>query len=119
MAKGSATRRALTAREEFWLGHLRKIETAGIATKTYAGRRGLSVHALYQARKQLVGLGAWPERRVATAPPPTFAPVRVVDAPVAAPPACRVRFADGTVLEWSPAPEPAVLAALLDRAAAR
>jgi hypothetical protein len=66
---------ASTPREQFWLGHLRKIESAGIATKAYAERRGLSVHALYQARKQLVSLGAWPERKAS--PARVFTPVRV------------------------------------------
>jgi hypothetical protein len=112
MAKTTRMRRGLTAREQFWLGHLRRIEAAGIATKAYGERRGLSVHALYQARKQLVALGAWPERSGSAAP--VFAPVRVIDAPTAGP-ACRVRWANGTVLEWSAAPAPEVLADLLDR----
>jgi hypothetical protein len=112
MAKTTLARRELTAREQFWLGHLRKIEAAGIATKAYAERRGLSVDALYQAKKQLVALRAWPERNGSAAP--AFAPVRVIDAPVPGP-ACRVRLANGTVLEWSAAPVPEVLADLLDR----
>jgi len=112
MAKATPTRRGLTAREQFWLGHLRKIEAAGIETKAYAERRGLSVDALYQARKQLVALRAWPERTASAAP--VFAPVRVIDAPAPGP-ACRVRLANGTVLEWSAAPAPEVLADLLDR----
>jgi hypothetical protein len=113
-ARTTSTRRELTEREAFWLAHLRRIESAGIATKAYAARRGLSVHALYQARKQLVRLGAWPERRRSEAAP-TFAPVRVIDTPVASVPACRLRFADGSVLEWSAAPAPEALAALLER----
>lgn len=108
--------RTLTAREQYWLGDLRQIESAGIGTKAYAERRDLSVHAVYQARKRLVRLGAWPERRAAAAP--VFAPVRVLDAPGASAPACRLRFGGGAVLEWSTAPEPAVLAALLDRVGA-
>jgi hypothetical protein len=112
MARTTTTRRELTAREQFWLGHLRKIEAAGIATKAYAERRGLSVHALYQARKQLVTLGAWPERKASATP--VFTPVRVIDAPAPGP-ACRMRFANGAVVEWSAAPAPAVLADLLDR----
>ncbi len=113
MAKTTPARRGLTAREQFWLGHLRKIEAAGIASKAYAERAGLSVGALYKARVRLVALHAWPERSGAPTPP-VFTPVRVVDAPALGP-ACRVRLASGTVLEWSAAPAPEVLAVLLDR----
>jgi hypothetical protein len=114
MAKTRAKHRALTERERYWLGHLRRIEQTGVATKAYGQRRGLSVGALYQARKQLVRLGAWPERPSSSAAP-TFAPVRVIEAPPA-PAACRLALASGAVLEWSAAPAPEVLAALLERA---
>jgi len=112
MAKTTRMQRTLTVREQFWLGHLRKIEAAGIETKAYAARRGLAVQALYQARKRLVALGAWPERKASVAP--VFAPVRVLDAPVAGP-ACRLRFANGAVLEWSAVPPAELLAALVER----
>lgn len=114
MAKGSAKRRELTARERFWRGHLRQIEATGVATKAYGQRHGLSVDALYQARKQLVALGAWPERTESAAAGPAFTPLRVIDAPAAGF-ACRVRLVDGTVLEWSVAPAPEVLVMLLER----
>jgi hypothetical protein len=110
--------RELTARERFWLGHLRRIEAQGIETKAYGAQRGLSVHALYQARKRLVALGAWPERKAParTASVPVFAPVRILDVPEAAV-ACRVRLASGAVVEWSSAPAADALAAVLARAA--
>jgi hypothetical protein len=73
----------------------------------------VSVDALYSARKQLVALHAWPERK-ATRRPPVFTPVRVIDAPAPGT-ACRMRLADGTLLEWSAAPAPEVLMVLLDR----
>ena len=116
MAKRGA-RRELTARERFWLGHLRRIEAQGIETKAYGVKRGISVHALYQARKQLVALGAWPERKspARTASAPVFAPVRIVDVPEAAM-AGRVRLASGAVVEWSSVPSADVLSAVLDRA---
>jgi len=114
MAKGSAKRRELTERERYWRGHLRRIEATGVATKAYGQRHGLSVDALYQARKQLVALGAWPERKASSGAAPVFTPLRVIDAPAAGC-ACRVRLADGTVVEWSAAPEPDVLVALLAR----
>ncbi len=114
MAKGKAKRRELTERERYWRGHLRRIEATGVGTKAYGQRHGLSVGALYQARRQLVALGAWPEREESAVAAPVFTPLRVIDAPAAGV-ACRVRLADGTVLEWSAAPEPAVLATLLER----
>jgi hypothetical protein len=116
MAKGSAKRRELTERERYWRGHLRRIEATGVATKAYGQRHGLSIDALYQARKQLVALGAWPERKELAVAAPVFTPVRVIDAPAVSAPQCRLRFADGTVLEWSAAPDPAVLVALLEAA---
>lgn len=112
MAKGTAKRRELTERERYWRGHLRRIEATGVATKAYGQRHGLSVDALYQARKQLVALGAWPERQAPPAAAPVFTPLGVIDAPGAGV-GCRVRLADGTVLEWSVAPAPEVLVALL------
>jgi hypothetical protein len=114
MAKARAARRELTERERYWRGHLRRIEATGVGTKAYGQRHGLSVDALYQARKQLVALGAWPERKKPAAVAPVFAPLRVIDAP-AAEFACRVRLADGTVLEWSTAPGAELLAALLEQ----
>jgi len=119
MAKARSARSGLTARDRFWLEHLRRVEREGIGSKAYARERGLSVHALYQARKRLIGLGAWPERRVApAAAPPVFTPVRVVEAPVAETAAFRVRLAGGGVLEWSTTPAAETLTVLLDRLAA-
>ena len=110
MAKRTPERRELTVREQFWLGHLRKIESAGITSRTHAEREGLSIGALYEARKRLVVLGVWPEPK----PRPLFAPVRVLEASPPGP-ACRLRLASGAVLEWSTAPAPEVLSVLLDR----
>jgi hypothetical protein len=112
------TRRELTEREQFWRGHLRRIEAAGITTRAYGRRHRLSVHALYQARKQLVALRAWPERNESAAAPAVFTPVRVVEARAPGPALC-VRLADGTVLEWSAVPAPEVLVAVLDRGTPR
>jgi hypothetical protein len=110
MAKRTRVRRDRTAREQFWLGQLRKIESAGIASRTHAQRAGLSIGALYQARKRLVALGVWPEPKAR----PLFAPVRVLEASPPGP-ACRLRLASGAVLEWSAVPAPEVLAVLLER----
>jgi hypothetical protein len=48
----------LTDRDRYWLGHQAACEKSGLSAKAYARRHRLSVHALYQARKRLRGLGA-------------------------------------------------------------
>jgi hypothetical protein len=104
----------LTQRDRFWLGHLKAIEAEGIAAKAYAKRRRLSVQALYQAKKRLVGSGAWPVKAA-----PRFTPVQVAAVSVRAVTGCRLRLPGGAVLEWDTPPEPAVLAAVLERVSAR
>jgi hypothetical protein len=104
------TKNELTGRDRFWLGHLKAIEAEGIAAKAYARRRRLSVHALYQAKKRLVGRGAWPVKAA-----PRFTPVQVAAVPIPAVTGCRLRVPGGAVLEWATPPEPAVLAAVLER----
>ena len=94
----------LTERDGFWLGHLEAIEREGVAAKAYARRRRLSVDALYQAKKRLVKMGAWPVRR---RPAVRFAEVRVTSAPRSG---CRLRLPSGAALEWETTPEPALLA---------
>jgi hypothetical protein len=107
------TQGELTERDRFWLGHLKAIEAEGIATKAYAKRKRLSVQALYQAKKRLVGRGSWPVRAA-----PRFTPVQVAAVPVRAVTGCRLRLPGGAVLEWDTPPEPAVLASVLERVTA-
>ena len=100
-------------RGRIWVAHLEKIEAEGIAAKDYAAREGLSVRALYQAKKRLVKQGAWPRKR--TDVEPTFARVRFLEtAPtLSASWAVRLRFPSGAVLEWSALPGADLLAAVL------
>ena len=51
-------KRALTDRQQYWLGHLRAAIESGEALSAYARRHGLSVAALHQAKKVLKALGA-------------------------------------------------------------
>lgn len=51
---------SLTDRQQFWLDHLRRCDADRIPTKTYAQRHGLSVQAMYSARKALVERGLLP-----------------------------------------------------------
>ena len=77
---------ALTERDRFWLGHLKRIAGEGIEAKAYAAREKLSAQALYQGKKRLRQQGAWPEAK-GSAAKPTFARVRLVEpAPVVASP---------------------------------
>jgi hypothetical protein len=109
VGKESAERStALTERDRFWLEHVKRIADEGIEAKAYAAREGLSAHALYQGKKRLVRLGAWPrgEKRAA------FARVRLVEdairpvkpVPHTDPVALRLRLPSGAVLEWSAQP---------------
>ena len=125
--------RGATGRGRFWAGHLEKIEAEGIAAKDYAAREGLSVHALYQAKMRLLAQGALPRARGSAAPTvnkspvsrdqatSTFARVRVIESPPAAPMPwalrLRLRLPGGALLEWAAAPEVNLLAALLERVA--
>ena len=118
-----------TRRGRFWAGHLEKIEAEGIAAKDYAAREGLSVHALYQAKMRLLAQGALPRARGSAKPTvngrgvsrdestSTFARVRVIESPPAAPTpwAVRLRLPGGALLEWAAAPEVNLLAVLLER----
>jgi hypothetical protein len=99
-------------RGRLWVRHLEKIETEGITAKAYAAREGLSVDALYQAKKRLVARGAWPRPR--TTARPTFARVKIATPPTPpAPWALRLRLPSGAVLEWSAQPGADLLGALL------
>jgi hypothetical protein len=123
--------RGATQRDRFWVGHLEKIEAEGIAAKDYAAREGLSIHALYQAKTRLLAQGAFPRARRSAAPTvnkrpvsrdqatSTFARVRVIESPPAAPMpwALRLRLPGGALLEWAAAPKVNLLAALLERVA--
>ncbi|MFV1978703.1 MAG: hypothetical protein ACC649_05080 [Myxococcota bacterium] len=44
-------------RDRFWLDHEAAIKVSGTTAKAYASEQGLSLHALYQARKRLRALG--------------------------------------------------------------
>ena len=49
--------KAPTERDRFWLDHEAKLAASGLTAKAYVGEHGLSLHALYQARKRLRALG--------------------------------------------------------------
>ena len=88
----------LTSRQQFWLRHLRACEAGGETMKEYARRKGLSVHGLYSARKRVRTLGIR-SRSAETGKHASFAKVTVREAPVQVG-RCRVRLANGAVMEW-------------------
>jgi hypothetical protein len=123
MARGSA--RALTTRDCFWLEHLRAIARSAETATGYTRRNGLSRGALWQAQRRLEKLGAWTRSRKRareTAGAETrvsFARVAVQGGSAPAAGAVRLRVAPGVELEWSTPPQVEILAALIERLAAR
>ena len=104
--------REATARLRKRLSQIRSCEQSGETLKTYAARHGISVHALYQAKKQARQKGLLPAhgspktRVVRRKPPQAMRRPRFVEAlstPTApAPPlAWRLRLRSGDVLESS------------------
>ncbi len=96
------SRRAdLSEHQGYWLDHLRACEAAGGSIKSYAEHHGLSVHGLYSARKRLRRLGARSSdsgtkrvsfTKVSSQLHTTMKATRER--------LCRVRFPNGTIVEW-------------------
>jgi transposase-like protein len=90
------------------LAHIRASEKSGGSLKDYAGRHGLSLQSLYQAKKAARQQGLLPPHRIgpshARAPKKELAPARFTEALMVPPrsssnPAWRIRLASGDVLE--------------------
>jgi hypothetical protein len=64
----------LTERQQFWLDHIARCDAAGHLTKAYAAAHGLSVQAMYSARRDLAERGALAPggRGIRTSPKPRF-----------------------------------------------
>ncbi len=101
-AKGEA---ALTPRKREWLRRLRSCASRGQTMRAYAKQHGISEHALYQAAKELRGLGVrMPDsRRRRAKKPATFVRVTPIASSIGsiATSAWRVRLPNGVVLEGS------------------
>ncbi len=111
-AKGSAP----SKRDRFWLGHLEALAAQGGPATAYAAKHGLSIGALYEAKRRLAAR-RWPALRV-TRPKgtPLFARVTLPLSPTPRDSGeLRLRLAGGTVLEWSTPPSIETLVSLLDR----
>ncbi|MDO8864283.1 hypothetical protein Q6D67_21685 [Haliea sp. E1-2-M8] len=101
---------ALTERQQFWLEHLRACAKANQTTKDYAQAHGLSVKAMYTARKDLAQRGT-PKRSI-TAP---FARVQVAPSPPTT--QWSVQLPNGTTVNFSGAVDGQSLSAVLNAAA--
>jgi len=99
--------RARSARQQFWLDHLRAWQAQGTSLRAYAAANGLSSSSLYRARRRLERRGLPSGSEEATA---TFVPVRV---PAAAS-ACRVLLPNGVVVEVPEHTERALCATVLE-----
>ena len=110
-SKKSRSREA-SARLRERLQQVRSCERSGETLKTYAARQGISVHALYQAKKEARQRGLWPAhgtpktravraKRPKTTGRPGF--VEAISAPASATLDCawRIRLRSGDVLESS------------------
>ena len=108
-----------TERDQFWLDHEAALAASEQTAKTYAAERGLSHHALYQARKRLRALGLLPAAahrrdKKATPKPVAFSKVEL-RSPRSSPAEFRLSLPNGFVLEWSGAELPAAVLDLVER----
>jgi hypothetical protein len=104
------------------LAHIRASEKSGETLKEYAARHGLSVHALYQAKKVARQQGLLPPYRSGLRRAPVTkknsAPARFAEAVTVAQrsvlsPAWRLRLASGDVVESDTALQPEELVHLI------
>ncbi len=100
----------LTERQQFWLEHLRACAKANQTTKDYAQAHGLSVKAMYSARKDLAQRGT-PKTPI-TAP---FARVQVELSPPTT--QWSVQLPNGTTINFSGAVDGKALHTILQAAA--
>ena len=109
-------RRAASERERFWLRHHEAQVASGKDAKAYATSAGISVQALYQARRRLRARGLLAPGR-ARIELPRFAKVAVRPSPEIEEPRFRIELRNGAVLEWSGAASVGPVADLVERMA--
>lgn len=118
-------REAATERDRFWLEHEAKLASSEGTAKAYAAEHGLSLHAFYQARKRLRGLGLLtagaPRRSPKPEKDPTPRPVTFSKVEVRVPRPSSAEFRlllpGGAVLEWSGEKLPPAVVDLVERLA--
>jgi hypothetical protein len=110
----------LSSKMSAWLEHVRTASEQGMTIVAYAAAQGVSAAALYQAKSQLMKVGAWPRTSVSRArarsslrshrstPGSRFVPVRVTDAM-----SCRLSHVSGWTLTCDTLPPTEWLNSLL------
>lgn len=118
------SKRELTERDRFWLDHEQAIAKSGRSAKAYAAEQGVSLHALYQARKRLKALGHLPSGRTVKSRPRRTKPgagVAFSKIELASSPTrdlgYRLSLPSGLVFEWSGGEVPEPVVDLLERLA--
>ena len=99
----STAEKDLSARQRYWLKHLRAADRKGDPLAAYAERLGLSKSSLYEAKRRLRAIGvisSVPERTTSS---PEFVRVELPEA-IRVRASLRVRLGSGALLEWSEAP---------------
>ena len=119
----NAADKPLTPNQQTWLDHLNSCERDGCSSVDYAREHGLSIAALYAARKDLTLRGVFNTASVArrrstprpSSAPVTLVPVKVNQSVAAPPPACllRVVLPNGLVIEVPQDAEPGRCAGLV------
>ncbi len=109
-------RRPASERDRFWLKHHEAQSASGHDAKAYAASAGISVQALYQARKRLRARGLLAPGRSRTGVA-RFAKVAVRPSPGIGEPRFRIELPNGAVLEWSGAASVGPVADLVERMA--
>ena len=115
----TSANKPLTRGQKTWLTHLRACDAQGCSSVAYAREHGLSLPALYAARKDLTHRGVFKavqvRRRRSSPAPVTLVPVQVREA--TAPPSAgcvlRVVLSNGMVIEVPEHAEPGRCRALV------
>ncbi|MCP5057483.1 MAG: hypothetical protein GY937_12270 [bacterium] len=107
-----------TERDCFWLEHEAVLAKSELTAKAYAAEQGLSMHALYQARKRLRAMGwlaaaAGPRRRKVSRKAVAFSKVDLRGQ--VRPAEFRLSLPNGFVLEWSGSELPTAVVGLVER----
>jgi hypothetical protein len=111
------SQRAASERDRFWLRHHEARGASGKDAKQYAASVGISVQALYQARKRLRAQGLLAPGRSKSTKTLRFSKVSVAALPVIEEPRFRITLLNGAVLEWSGATSVGPVADLVERMA--
>ena len=106
-------------RDRFWLRHHEAQGASGKDAKAYAASAGISVQALYQARKRLRAQGLLAPGRARPVARARFSKVAVTlpASPAIEEPRFRITLPNGAVLEWSGAASVGPVGDLVERMA--